>query len=159
MDFGSGIPLAGPADSLVSDDAYITFRSSENLLHGYGAVFNFGERVQAFTHPLWFLMQAVANGLIRLWPANPLGTGQLYFVNVLLSISLSAAAVLVLCLRAAREPRGAILAVLALSTSKACIDYSTSGLENARSHLLIFGFVAIYCSDSLRGARGSSHWR
>lgn len=45
----------------VSADAYITFSSIENPLHGYGAVFNVGERVQTFTHPLWFLMQAVAN--------------------------------------------------------------------------------------------------
>ena len=40
----------------LSDDAYITLRSVENFTHGYGAVYNVGERVQSFTHPLWMLL-------------------------------------------------------------------------------------------------------
>ena len=34
----------------LSDDAYITFRTADNLVHGYGPVWNTDERVQAFTH-------------------------------------------------------------------------------------------------------------
>lgn len=44
------------AYSWVTDDAFITFRSVMNFVDGYGPVFNVGERVQSFTHPLWFLL-------------------------------------------------------------------------------------------------------
>jgi arabinofuranosyltransferase len=137
----------------VSDDAYITFRSLENLLHGYGPVFNVGERVQTFTHPLWFLVQAVANLAVRLWPANPFGTGQLFFVNMLLSISLSIAAVLVMCLKVAHDAKGAALGLLVLCLSKAFADYSTSGLENALAHVLAFCFLALYFTEARRSSR------
>ena len=40
----------------VTDAAFITFRSVLNLLDGSGPVFNIGERVQSYTHPLWFLL-------------------------------------------------------------------------------------------------------
>ena len=40
----------------VSDDAMISFRQILNFISGDGIVFNFGERVQAFTHPLWFFL-------------------------------------------------------------------------------------------------------
>src|SRR5205823_14952846 len=39
-----------------SDDAYISFRSVANFVHGQGLVWNVGERAQAFTHTLWFLL-------------------------------------------------------------------------------------------------------
>ncbi len=51
--------------SWISDDAFITFRSIENFVHGYGPVYNVGERVQTFTHPLWMLL------LGQLLPAQP----------------------------------------------------------------------------------------
>ena len=75
--------------SWVGDDAVITFRSLENFLHGYGPVFNIGERVQTFTHPLWFLLQAAAGFVFNLWKSNPFGQGQMYFLNVFISIRLS----------------------------------------------------------------------
>src|SRR5205085_11882162 len=48
------------ANAWLGDDAYITFRVIWNLLHGYGATFNPGERVQAYTHPLWLLVMSAA---------------------------------------------------------------------------------------------------
>jgi len=36
----------------VCGDAYITFRTIDNLVHGYGLRWNVDERVQAFTHPV-----------------------------------------------------------------------------------------------------------
>ena len=46
------------------DDAYITYRSIDNFVSGYGPVWNSGERVQSYTHPLWFfvLMNSFLNG-------------------------------------------------------------------------------------------------
>ncbi len=40
----------------VCDDIYITFRYVDNFLQGYGIVYNAGERVEGYTHFLWFLL-------------------------------------------------------------------------------------------------------
>lgn len=37
------------------DDAFITMRAVDNLIHGRGFVYNAGERVLGFTNPLWAL--------------------------------------------------------------------------------------------------------
>jgi arabinofuranosyltransferase len=39
-----------------SDDGFINFRVVSNLLAGHGPVFNLGERVEAFTSPLWIAL-------------------------------------------------------------------------------------------------------
>ena len=42
------------------DDAFITFRTVDNFINGYGLTWNTTERVQAYTNPLWmFLVSAV----------------------------------------------------------------------------------------------------
>ena len=43
----------------LNDDAYITYRVVENFVEGYGLRWNVGERVQAFTNPLWLFLNAV----------------------------------------------------------------------------------------------------
>ena len=45
------------------DDAFITFRYSENLVDGSGPVFNPGERVEGYSSPSWMLLMAGAIGL------------------------------------------------------------------------------------------------
>src|SRR5260221_640790 len=37
------------------DDAYISFRYADNLVHGLGLVFNAGERVEGYSNFLWTL--------------------------------------------------------------------------------------------------------
>ena len=44
----------------------------------------------------------------------------------------------------ARSTPGAILGVLILTLSKAFTDYSTSGLENPLTHLILAGFLLLY---------------
>ena len=79
----------------ISDDAYITFRSVENFIHGYGLVHNLGERVQVFTHPFWFFVMSGFNyvtqriGMLNAW-------AQMYYVNLFLSVLLSIGTVLLL---------------------------------------------------------------
>ncbi|MBM3123903.1 MAG: hypothetical protein FJZ87_02390 [Chloroflexi bacterium] len=124
-----------------SDDAYITFRSIENFYHGYGPVFNVGERVQTFTHPLWFLLQTLANYVLDLWKENPLHNAQIYFLNIFMSMGLSLAAMLVLGFGVASSTRNAVLGTVILSGSKAFIDYSTSGLENPLTHAILMLFL------------------
>ena len=53
------------ANAWLGDDAYITFRVVWNVVHGYGPVFNPGERVQAYTHPLWMLVLTAAHFITR----------------------------------------------------------------------------------------------
>lgn len=42
--------------SWLTDDIFITFRYISNLFAGNGLVYNVGEYVEGFTHPLWVLM-------------------------------------------------------------------------------------------------------
>lgn len=115
----------------VCDDAYITFRTVSNFVHGYGPVFNVGERVQAYTHPLWFLLLSVLSRL---------GI-DLYYASILLGV-LCAIGVGYLIAKTL-PPASAIIVVAALATSPSFLDFSTSGLENSLSHLLIAGMIAL----------------
>jgi len=110
----------------VSDDAAITLRTVLNLLTGHGARFNIDERVQAYTHPLWF-------GLLTLGTAM---AGNALLAAAWLGIALSVAA-LIWLLRLAVNPWQGLLAVGALLASTAFMQFSTSGLENPLSHVLI----------------------
>ncbi|MDP6778605.1 MAG: tetratricopeptide repeat protein [Candidatus Latescibacteria bacterium] len=126
----------------LTDDAYITFRTVDNFIHGLGLTWNVGERVQVYTHPLWMLMVSVIYFLTR----------EIYYSSVFLSIGVSLAAVLLLALRAASSIRTAILGVAILACSKAFVDYSTSGLENPLNHLILASFFLVYLrSDTSPG--------
>lgn len=125
----------------VSDDGFITLRSVENFIHGYGMAYNVGERVQTFTHPMWFLLQSVINFIFLKLPGNPLGGGQAYYLNVCLSIFVSLAAVFFFSFKIASSTRNAILGLTIFSVSKAFLDFSTSGLENPLSHLMLVFFI------------------
>ena len=71
----------------ICDDAYITFRTIDNFLHGFGLRWNVAERVQSFTHPLW---------LILLTPFIAL-TGEPYYTSLVVSILLTLATVALIC--------------------------------------------------------------
>ena len=118
----------------LSDDAYITFRTIDNFINGYGLTWNIGERVQAYTHPLWMLMLAGVQFI----------TKEVYFTSIILSIVTSLLAFYILIKKLALSVQNAILAGLILIFSKAFIDYSTSGLENPLSHLLVVLFFVVY---------------
>jgi arabinofuranosyltransferase len=117
----------------VSDDAYITLRTVDNFLHGYGLRWNVAERVQSYTHPLWMFLLTGAYGLTR----------ENYFTIINLCILVSCAAML-LAARSARSPLAGAFAVVLLLGSKAYVDFSTSGLENPLTHLLLAAFFLIY---------------
>jgi arabinofuranosyltransferase len=96
------------------------------------------ERVQSYTHPLWLMLISSLYAL----------THEAYYTLVLLSLGVSILALLVLCRRAATWP-AALLAVVLLTTSKAFVDYSTSGLENPLAH------SSCSCSGDSTCRRGS----
>ncbi len=111
----------------VSDDAELTLRCVMNFLHGYGPTFNADERVQAFTHPLWFLLIAAATLIFR----------NIFAATFALSIFLSVITWWLLISRMTTSFWSGMLAGAALLLSKAYVDYSTSGLENPLSHFLL----------------------
>ena len=67
----------------VGDDAYFTARTLDNWINGYGLTWNPGERVQAYTHPLW---------LFTLLPLFAL-TKSFYFSVIFLSLFFSMATI------------------------------------------------------------------
>ncbi len=132
------LPLLGAALLLatfartawVSDDAFISFRVVDNFVSGHGLVWNLDERVQVFTHPLWLLLLSAASAL----------TGEQFFT----SLALSAAcllAVVWLVTRLVGDALGSAAILLVLALSRVFADYSSSGLENPLSHVLLLALV------------------
>ena len=126
----------------VCDDAYITFRVVDNLVHGYGLRWNVDERVQVFTHPLWMLLHVPLYALF----------GHIYVVTIVLSLALTAGALWITMRSLPSAPPAApVLLPLTLLSSRAFMDYTTSGLEAPLSFLL-FALFAHYV------ARPTVHW-
>ncbi|MDY6991995.1 MAG: hypothetical protein SVR94_05235, partial [Pseudomonadota bacterium] len=118
----------------VGDDAYISFRTIDNFIHGYGLRWNIDERVQTYTHPLWLLL---LSGFYFL-------TQEIYFTSLVISLILTLVTVYILLVKIAQSEVAALLAFIILLFSKAFIDFSTSGLENPLTHLLIVLFAWVY---------------
>lgn len=112
------------------DDAYITLRTIDNAVRGLGAGFNAGERVQAYTHPLW---------LVILTPIYAI-TREAFFTTIAVAINLSLITAAIIALKAATSAGRAVAALIFMLGSKAFVDFSTSGLEDPLAHLI----VAVY---------------
>lgn len=121
------------ANAWLGDDAHITFRSVWNFVHGYGLTFNPDERVQASTHPLWMLVIVAAHFVTR----------EFYFTVTVLSWAFCVAAGAILVYRLGTLRSAALLVVWLLS-SKAFVDYTSSGLEYPLSYLLLVLFYVRY---------------
>ena len=111
----------------ISDDAAITLRTIDNFLQGYGPVFNIGERVQAYTHPLWFLLLSGASLLF----------GNVIIAAYLAPILISLANLWLFLKFTPNNTKTGLLGVTILLLSTAYLNYSTSGLENPLSHFLL----------------------
>jgi 4-amino-4-deoxy-L-arabinose transferase-like glycosyltransferase len=53
---GAVIALSLRVGNWMLDDAFISFRYAENLVHGHGLVYNVGERVEGYTNFLWVII-------------------------------------------------------------------------------------------------------
>jgi arabinofuranosyltransferase len=125
----------------VGDDAYLTFRVVSNFVHGLGLRWNVSERVEIFTHPLWTFLISAAYALSK----------DVYYTCLLISLICSLAAALILTRGIARSAELGLLSVSLLSLSKAYVDYSTSGLENPLTNLLLALFLLyLFRGASLR---------
>lgn len=118
----------------VAEDAYISFRVIENLLSGAGLVWNLGERVQVFTHPLWLFLLVPLVSLAH----DP------YWASLCLSYALLVFVVCVLFSIGKRSSWVTMAVLLVLLASRSFIDYSSSGLENPLVHALLVAYLWVY---------------
>ncbi len=109
----------------VADDAYITFRTIDHFWKGYGLRWNIDERVQVFTHPLWMMLLSIVGYPFR----------ELYYSSLALSAACVAGTITLLYRHAASQWQ-LIIGLLVLLSSRAFIDFSSSGLENPLLYLL-----------------------
>lgn len=124
------------ARSWLCDDAYITLRTVDNLVHGWGLRWNVADRVQTYTHPLWMLLLAAGYALTR----------EPYFTTLFSSWTVTAIGAYLIVFRLARTPSAGVWTTLALAGSVSFCDYATSGLENPLTHLLLISFVLAHAT-------------
>ncbi len=125
----------------VCDDAYIVFRSIEQLYAGNGPNWNHHERVQGYTSPLWYWLLA---GL-RCFSTDH------FFNFILLSLVLFLLLGMLLQ-RYFGNGTGFASAMLLALSSNAFFDFTSSGLENILGYLLVAagfvgGMTALNASD------------
>jgi len=115
------------------DDAYITFRSIEQLFAGHGPRWNPHERVQVFSSPLWY----GTLGLFRIFSSN-------VFLNAIAASALAFFATLFFLRRVIRDDLIWLLVMLVLVASNGFFDYTTSGLENPLCFLVLSVWLLFY---------------
>lgn len=117
------------------DDAFITFRYSQNLVNGHGPVYNPGEYVEGYSNFLWMLVMAIpiALGMDPVTPSWLLGLlclgANLWLCYRLFSYLLKS------------HLRGLFLFSLLL-THDALLGFGTSGMETAMNALLWTGLLS-----------------
>lgn len=121
------ISLAFLKTAWISEDAYITFRSIDNFLSGYGLRWNIDERVMVFTHPLWMLLLTPFIALIK----------SEFAVALILSYVLTMLSAWILCVKVAKSNWGRVFVGIALASSLSFASFSSSGLENPLLHFLV----------------------
>jgi arabinofuranosyltransferase len=119
--------------AFVLEDAFIVFRSVQNFHNGYFFSALPDVRSQSFTSNLWTLLLLLGGYVSSNLP------------NVAIALSLACTlgtAVLMLMYNLQRQrPDLSILGLLLLALCNSFTDYSTGGLENPLSHLLLASFI------------------
>ncbi len=109
------------------DDAYISFRVVKNFVEGNGLRWNINERVWTYTNPLMVLIMSILYKV----------TNEVYFTSIFLNIICTTVAVYILIFKISKNDYISFLLLLFLMLSKSFIAYSTSGLENSLTFLLL----------------------
>ncbi len=121
----------------LSDDSFISFRTLDHFVNGYGLRWNIVERVQAFTNPLLVLVVSPFYYFyqnIVFWSffsSFCWGLGTVYFLRKL------AASKVVFW-----------IGIVFLFSSKSFVDYLYSGLENSLNYLIQVVFFYFYWKES-----------
>lgn len=134
----------------MNEDAFINLRVVEQIVSGNGPVFNAGERVEAFTSPLWLAILLVIRVTL----------GQVMAIEwaiVVVSLVMAAGAFW-LAARTTRRlhPTGSTVVpvgLLAIAAVPVVWDFSTSGLEMALVWVWLAGSWAILVEAAQRSDR------
>jgi arabinofuranosyltransferase len=118
----------------IGDDAFITMRTVDNWVNGYGLTWNVDERVQTYTHPLWMFLLSAFYIVIR----------DGYFTLLIANIAVSFVVFVVFLRRFSHDLFSMLFGWGVLVLSRSFVDYSTSGLENALTHLLLLLFAILF---------------
>ncbi|MEJ5225771.1 MAG: hypothetical protein WHV44_15040 [Anaerolineales bacterium] len=118
----------------MSDDAFITMRVVDNVVHGYGPTWNIAERVQVFTHPLWMLLLSLVYAVIP----NEI------FAPVILSLAFSAGLIGVVIAFHRDHPIAAGLSLMLLFLGQSFMHYVSSGLENPATNFFMAAFTLFF---------------
>jgi len=117
----------------VTEDAYIIFRSVEQLFHGNGPVWNPHERVQVYTSHLWYSLIVLS----RFASEN-------LFLNVIF-LSATLWLITLWVLKTLFKDEFLLLScVLFLLASNGFYDYTSSGLENCLAYTLLSIYLYFY---------------
>ena len=118
----------------VSEDSFITFRYVSNALQGYGPVFNVGERVQGYTHPLWYILLLLGTLVFGDPIRVSIGLGLIFTLLMIAALGYAISGV-------ARTRTSLFLILglccLTLALSDPWLSFQTGGLENSLANLLI----------------------
>lgn len=126
------------------DEALLTLRTANHLLDGDGLRWNAAERVQTYAHPLWLFLLCAVMG----WSEEH------FFTPMIVSMSVSLLAAVVLARRVAQGTGAALLGLALLAGSKVFVDFSSSGMENPLTHLLLAACLAGFYRDVETRGRG-----
>ncbi len=141
-----GLGLAWTQVSLL-DDSFISFRYADNWAHGYGPVFNHGERVQGYTNFLWMALLTLGTAITGVAPPLvALVLGPVAFVaNVLVIAALG---------RRLGGDVGAVpWAAVLFAVDRVATAYATTGLETLPASLLVnLGLLALLSRTDAAGA-------
>lgn len=127
----------------VCDDAYISFRVVDNFVNGFGLRWNIAERVQAFTNPLWVLVLTPVYALTR----------EIFFTSIIVSLFLVVGTVIISAYRISKSLIAGCFGIITLALSDAFVDFSTSGLENPLTFLLLSIFLWIFFGQEKDNAK------
>ncbi|AKU90161.1 hypothetical protein [Vulgatibacter incomptus] len=127
------------------DDAYITLRTVDNFVNGLGLRWNPDERVQVYTHPLWMICLSALYFLTR----------EAFVTTLAFSFVLLLALIALVAARFAREDRWKLFVFLGLLVvSKAFFDFTSSGLENPLTSLLLVAFHVVWLAPTPEALEG-----
>ena len=127
--------------SWICDDAYICFRYAENLVRGWGLVFNQGERVEGFTNLSWTLFSALGL-LLGFSPERwTQAGGLLAFAGTLVLLTHRSGDRPTLAIQGNPIP----VAVIVAMSMVHFLDFATGGLEtSAFTFLALAGYHALF---------------
>ena len=117
----------------ICDDGFIYLHVADNLLSGLGPVFNPGERVEAYTSPLWLALISLAGAILK--PVSHAGLPPFEWIAVGLGVASSIGAYAFASIGTERlwrsGERGVPVGGLVVLGLVPFWDYGTSGLESS----------------------------